>query len=166
MILPLALAALAVIPSFFLWAALHELAHYAVLKSYRPNASASFTLYPHREYGRFFWARINWEFDGEDITDRERAWVSLAPRIPDLVGATAAPLLAWLLPWPWPWTLIAVVVAAGSLLDLAIGSIGHDPESDLKRAARGLGTSVWAFRVPGWLLALGSAAATILGLAL
>ena len=164
MVLPIVLSVLAIVPCFFLWAALHELSHYAALKRYRPNATASFKLYPHREYDRFFWARINWEFDGEDITDRELAWVSLAPRVPDLIGALAAPVIAWLV--PWPWALPLVVVAAGSLVDLATGSIGRDPESDLKRAARGLETSVWAFRVPGWLLVLGSAAATVLGLAL
>ena len=145
MTLPLVLSAVALVATFFLWAALHELAHYAVLKKYRPEATASFKLYPHTTNGRFFWAEVSWEFEGEDINDYELAWVSIAPRFPDLVGVNLTVALGWLL--PWPWALPFVVLAAGSLVDLAVGSVGRDPESDLMRASRGWQTSPWAFRV-------------------
>ena len=164
MTLPIVLSVVALVATFFLWAALHELTHYIVLKKYRPEATASFKLYPHREYGRFFWARVAWEFDGEDINAYELAWVSIAPRFPDLVGVNLTVALAWLL--PWPWVLPAVVLAAGSLVDLAVGSIGRDPESDLLRVSRGWQTSPWPLRILGWLLVLASAAATVFGLAL
>ena len=141
----------AIVAAFFLWASLHELAHYAVLKRYRSNAEGRFTLYPHCHDGRFLWARISWEFEGVDLSPTELAWVSFAPRWLDLAGVLGTTVLALCSGWSW-WALWFVILLGGSFFDLLVGSLGTDPESDLQRATRGWGISRWALRVPGLVL--------------
>jgi len=154
----------AVVAAFFLWASLHELSHYIAIKRYRSNAKGEFFLYPHRHEGRFLWARVSWEFEGVELSPTELAWVSFAPRWPDLVGVIGTTVLALALGWSW-WALWLVILLGGSFFDLLIGSLGVNAESDLQRASRGWGISPWALRVPGLTLTLLLMTLTTYGLA-
>lgn len=142
--------AVSVVASFFLWATLHELAHGYVFKSYYPDIKVTYTLYPHKHNDRWFWARVSWA--ASPLTPAQLAWVSIAPRLPDIIGAAATVLVVWLLgPMTW-WVAIAGVLLGGSLVDLGVGSVGKHEESDLMRAARGWGWSPWLLRISGFAL--------------
>lgn len=148
--------------SFFLWAGLHELSHAWVFKRYYPDVKITYALYPHRHNDRFFWARISW---ASGLLDpKQLAWVSIAPRVPDLIGIVVTAGLTLLLGWGW-WVLWLAVLTGGSFIDLMVGSLGTHPESDLQRVVRGWGISKWLLRIPGMALAFIFMVVAVYGLA-
>jgi hypothetical protein len=153
---------LLLVATFFLWALLHELSHFLWVLGLRPDADGDFKLYPHRAGGRFLWASVDWTYGGERMTPSELAWVSWAPRWPDLAGAAGAVLCAWLLDG-W-WSLASAAVLSGGMVDMAVGSIGYDPESDLRKAARGWAVSPWILRILGWSTVVAAGSLTVTGL--
>lgn len=155
-------AALLIVPSFFVWSAVHELSHYVAARCLRKISSASFKLYPHvEEDGHFAFASVSWKYASYDqtLSPAEDAAVSVAPRVPNLLAVILAPM-ACLMPEPWLAAAWAVLVGAG-LVDLAFGSIGTTSASDLQRFVRGGGHNVWVVRIVGWLLAISSASLTV-----
>ena len=163
MILSLILAFVSVVPAFFAWTALHELAHFALVYSMRRVTWVSFRLYPHRHpVIGWVWGSIEWDYDGPLFSPIEDAWISIAPRWLNIVAAIAAPFAALA---PRPFDGIVVVMVGAGLVDFAVGSIGSGQFSDLQRASRGFGVSAWFLRVVGWSLVLGSGVATIVVIA-
>jgi hypothetical protein len=134
---------------FPLWALLHELAHVAAAAWAAPIKSWGITLLPQREPdGSLRWAKANWVW--ADVPTMPRfSFVYLAPRVPDLLAAFALPLGPLLLPAPWPRLAWALVFGAG-LVDLAVGSVGSSPSSDLQLAACAGKWSPWWGRVLGF----------------
>lgn len=158
--LPWLVAALAAVPAFFLWSAVHELSHYLAARVFRKVVSVDFKLYPHVDpIAGFRWAAVWWEYEGPEILPVEDAAISVAPRIPALAACLLAPVAA-AMPEPWAAALWAVLVGGG-IVDQAVGSIGWNRHSDLQRFARGGGHDLWTLRVAGWLTVLGSASTTI-----
>lgn len=157
---PWLLGALLAVPAFFAWAALHEVSHYLVARALRRVLSVDFKLWPHvvPEAG-FRWAAVSWDYEGPDLTPREDALISAAPRLPDLLAVLLTPVAA-AMPEPWLASSWAVLVGAG-LVDLAVGSVGAGELSDLRRVARGAGIPAWALRLAGWAAVLVSAGTTI-----
>lgn len=84
------------------------------------------------------------------------AFIHLAPRIPDVIGAVTLPL-AFLLDPPWFWFYTMVVGA--SLFDLGNGSIGWSLGADARRAAAALRICPWWLRGIGWGIVATSATA-------
>lgn len=150
------LLGLGFLPLFFLWAALHEVMHYLAASSVREVDRVHFKLYPHTDpVAGFRFASVSWYQRGPPLEGRAEAWVYLAPRVPDLVGALLFPLAALFPGW---WAYIWALVWLGGLIDGAWGSIGYTPHSDLRRGAQGLGISPWWLRIAGWALFTSSAA--------
>jgi len=150
-----------VVPAFFTWAAIHELAHYFAARAQRSLTLATFKIYPHKRDGRFVWASVSWDYAGPDMTPRELAWVYAAPRVPDAFAVVLAPL-AGFMPEPWMAATWLVLFGAG-LVDLAVGSMGISPESDLRRWAREGAIAPWVLRAGGWSFVIGSAGLAIAG---
>lgn len=148
--------------SFFVWAAVHELSHYVVLRSFVKVESAKFRLYPHRaRNGRLVWASVEWR--AEAPTARQMSWVSMAPRLPDLAGCAGACISAWVWGWSLPG-LAMTALLAGAVVDLGVGSTGVSAESDLRRASRGWDVPPWLFRVSGFAVVVASSAGVLYGL--
>lgn len=143
------------IGSFFLWATIHELSHLVAAKLAADATLIEIKVWPHFHNDNFYWASIRYERHREASRAGD-AFIHLAPRIPDLIGALALPL-ACLLPSPWFWFYTVVVGAA--LFDLGNGSIGYCEHADLRRAARAMQISPWWIRVVGWTIAATSAGA-------
>jgi hypothetical protein len=119
--------------------------------------------YPHMMEGTApWWQRIR--FGGVRYlpkrrpTPREDAAISLAPRIPNLIAVVLTPLSALL---PGNWAILWLLVWGSGLIDLAYGSIGFSPFSDLRKAAENLEISPWLLRGLGFLFVSLSACWTL-----
>lgn len=152
MLLALALA----LPTFIVWATVHELAHLVAAIYVRRGQRLTYWRirpYPHRTPWGWVWASVDYEFDGLfHPTVGEAVTVFLAPRAPDLLAVLVLPFV------PWPWA----VLVGGGLVDLAVGSLGIGEHTDLRQAARMLDISPWWLRLPGWLAVLAGAGAWFL----
>lgn len=146
----IALYILVGIATYWVWMLIHELSHITAAKTQLNVTWWKLIPYPHMTDGGFAWARVRWTYMG-DITNGQRAFISLAPRIPDLIGL-AVLQAAWFMSGPlmWFWTIFWF----GAVVDLAYGSIGKSDGSDLRKASVALKWSPWILRVGGWILAL------------
>lgn len=163
MVLYVIVGVVALVPLFFLWSFIHELAHFRMLKRFQPEATAKYRIYPHvHERLGFVFASVTWENLQRPLEGSNRAWVSIAPRIPDTIGACLALGCAWTLSG-WP-AYVLTFLFGGSLLDMGYGSIGYNETSDLRRAAKGWGINPWVLRLAGWGFAVGVATGIVVGL--
>lgn len=142
--------------TFVLWAVLHEGAHLLGARMAAPISAWSMRLWPLRaEDGSWRWAESQWTWS--EIPRLEIiGWVMLAPR---LTGSLAGLMLPGAATLPENWMVVAwTVVWGGGVVDLAVGSMGIDRNSDLRRAAIALSLSPWFMRIGGWLLVVISVA--------
>mgnify|MGYP003965752031 FL=1 len=132
---------------FLAWSVIHELSHYFILKQYVKIKTVKFRFYPHvLKSGQFAFASITWTAN-RTLNEYQSAKVSMAPRIPDLLSvilfvfwgtmSTTTLMLLWILFW------------GGGLVDLFVGSIGVNRESDLQRMSRGFKINSWVIRSIG-----------------
>lgn len=162
MIAALIVALVAVVPSFFLWSAIHECSHYFVASRFRKVVGVEFKLYPHIDpQAGFRWAAIRWLYLGVPPLSGEQALIFIAPRFPDLLAVILTPLV-WLMPWPWLGALWLVLMGAG-LVDLMVGSVGYNALSDLRIFCEKGNHDIWVWRILGWTLALLSAGISLVG---
>lgn len=135
--------------SFFLWTTIHELSHIAAVKMTCGASIWRIWPYPHVNKGSFYWARAMW-WPLRQVNSEEQIWISLAPRIPDVIAALLFPLFLAL-----HWWIPAIIAGAG-LVDLFTGSLGIRDHSDLRRAARAWKLSPWVLRVAGMAVIIAS----------
>lgn len=146
------LLVLGIVAAWFLWTVLHELSHVAMARIFRKLVSVKFILFPHKdEEGNFYFARVQFWYEGEPLKPVEEAMVNLAPRIMNIAAAIALPFiscfgLAGMLVW-------GVIWGAG-LVDFFVGSLGMSPVSDLQVAAAKLGVNHNVIRVIGFFIIL------------
>jgi hypothetical protein len=153
------LGLLLVVPAFFAWTAIHELAHLAAAKWLVGAELVQMKLYPHVDpKAGFRWGSVQWKWHDRPPTDLEYAAIVFAPRAPDLVAVIAFPLVG-LLPITGAVFLIVSVLLGAGLVDLGNGSMGINEHSDLRRGAVYLKKPPWLFRVTGFAVLLASAAA-------
>jgi hypothetical protein len=152
-------AVLTAIPAYFIWTALHELAHYLMASRFRETSNVKFKLYPHKDPGQdFVWASVEYTLTSA-LSPIETTAVMLAPRILGFVALCLLPLSA-LFPFMWLQAVWMVFWGAG-LVDMAWGSIGYTATSDLQRAAKSMRWNPWFLRILGWSLVLVSFAIMI-----
>jgi hypothetical protein len=145
-----------------LWSYIHETSHALVIKRLRPSAQVTIKPYPHRAAdGRWVGGLVRWKGFKNELTPVQLAWVSIAPRIPDLIACILAAVCAWVLVGHWAY--IPVFILLGGVIDLAYGSIGKTERSDLQRVARGWDISPWLLRLSGWSVALLTVTLILLG---
>jgi len=116
--------------SYVLWIYIHEYAHLLALKRFVQVKSHAIKPYPHNhpELG-FVFASVSCDYD-QELTDRQFAWVSFAPRIPD---ALVLPL-ALFIPCSSLWWL---VILTGGVVDLIRGSMTGRETADVRRYSEG-----------------------------
>lgn len=136
---------LAVPVLLFVWTCIHELAHLVAAKLIVGADLIEFRPWPHTGDKGFRWGSVSW-FWYREPTAKESAFVSLAPRIPNLVAALLLPV-SLLLPYPWSW-IVGGFLGAG-LVDFLNGSVGKSEHSDLRKASVRLQVSPWLLRVIG-----------------
>ena len=133
------------------WNFIHEGSH-LLAASYFGKGLKEYKIkpYPHRYKDGFRFAGCYWT-SNEKISTRNRAFVSLAPRVADLLAVLFLLLLAPLHSIISIFIFIPLVMLFGAgLVDFFVGSIGNSPNSDLARAAKGLNISEQYIRIPGF----------------
>jgi len=144
--IPFIVAIALALPTYLLWAYVHELCHVVMADHLVGVRSWSITVIPHRHEGSWRWAETNWSWS-RDPSPKEYAAIHLAPRIANLIPLLCLPAFSFLPVEIWPsW----VVVFGGGLIDLWVGSWGSSGHSDLQRSAKALDISPWVIRAVGW----------------
>lgn len=110
--------------------------------------------------GNWYWARMRWTYQLPEYTPKERFWVKIAPRVPNLIAAICFALLSLM---PMPFAIFWGIFWGAGLVDFAVGSIGSSSSSDLQGASRALDISPWILRMTGFSIIVLSA---LLGLLL
>lgn len=146
----LVIYALTALAAFFVWAAIHELSHLFAVKQYRKDVQSSIKLYPHRSDGRIVFAEALWNCT-PDLTAKEFAVVSFAPRITDILGVLATVIVCHV---TGAFGHVLTVLLGGSIVDLMVGSTGISEESDMRQYAAGWSVSPWVFRISGFAAAV------------
>lgn len=139
--------------TYLSWTVIHEVSHIAAASMVGKISEPKIIPYPHftKKDGKknFYFARAAWKWEGGYPSDKKRAFVSLAPRIPNLLAC-----ILLILDMVFLSSNLLLIFCIGGLVDLAIGSIGYREKSDLRRAATRLNASPWIFRVVGWVIVL------------
>jgi hypothetical protein len=141
----LVVTVLGALPAFYLWAYIHEFSHVFMAKRFgATNTKIDIYMPPKRmDDGTHRWARYQWTKTRE-VTDKERAALMLAPRIPNLPAIIAFPFFGLFPEWVAAFWFLLM---GGGVVDFIAGSIGRSEYSDLRRAAGYLDMSVWPFRL-------------------
>lgn len=133
-----------VIPTYFIWTLIHELAHYFMAK-YLVNAKLVYIkTWPHIDpVAGFRWGSVR--YSSRLPTELEQTWIYIAPRIPDLLALIMLSFVICLdshlfIAWSIFW--------GGGVVDLINGSMGISEYSDLKRAFKDT-TVRWVARISG-----------------
>ena len=136
------------IPTYFLWAAIHEYSHVIAYHLLYKVHSYSVKLYPHKHLGSFRFAGYSvWLGDPET---KENKWkTALAPRVMDLVACFFFPFC---LLFSGTVQLVLLTLVGGGLVDLFIGSLGIRKQSDLVKASDSLDIPNNVLRVWGLVL--------------
>jgi hypothetical protein len=139
--------------TYLSWTVIHEVSHIAAASMVGKISEPKIIPYPHftKRDGKknFYFARATWRWEDGYPSDKKRAFVSLAPRIPNLLACIL--LIGDMV---FLSSNLLLIFCIGGLVDLAIGSIGYREKSDLRRAATRLNVSPWIFRVVGWVIVL------------
>ncbi|MHA1665942.1 MAG: hypothetical protein ACTSW7_01040 [Candidatus Thorarchaeota archaeon] len=88
---------------------------------------------------------------GKLPTKKQQAAISIAPRIPDILGAIALPFTCYT---SEPFSYFLMIFFGSALIDLFVGSLGMSKKSDLRKASNKLGLSPWWLRIFGFLTIL------------
>lgn len=140
--------------SFFVWAAIHELAHALTARICLRAHDFKFKLYPHTTpAGNFLFASVSWV----QPMSAHSALVSLAPWAPDLLGCALFPFTSPV-DFSFWWSVLLACLAGGAVVDLAVGSFGISPDSDLRVGARLAKVNANALRIAGFIAAAASVA--------
>lgn len=120
--------------TYFVWAYIHEYAHLFALRNIRHVKSYSFRLYPHKhpQLG-FVFASVSYDYD-DDLDDKELAYVSFMPRIPDYIAVLILPLIHMFFN-NVPLFLTAILL--GGYIDLLRGSYSRNETADIVRYCDG-----------------------------
>ncbi len=148
---------LSTIASWYIWNVIHEMSHILAAQTFGKVKSWEIKPYPHKYNGNFRFAGAYWTWE-EEPRKEHRAFISLAPRFPNLVAAAlltvscAFPhIMVGLLGAIHPPIMIFLIAG---MIDLFVGSFGLRKNSDLRKAAANLNVSPWMLRIPGFIIFL------------
>ena len=117
--------------TYFIWSYIHEYAHLLTAKKLVGVKSYTMKIYPHNHPRLgFVFASVNYEYEKESMSENERAWISFAPRIPDIISLVLFPFTSDL-------DLFWIILVGGGLVDTIRGSFTFSPTSDIKRYCEG-----------------------------
>ena len=138
------------IPTYFLWATIHELSHVIVYHFMCKVHSWSIKPYPHKYRGSIRFAGYSVWCDS--LPDKYVQWkYALAPRVMNVLACLLLlPLTVILTGWI---QVVCIVLCAGGVLDLIVGSLGIRRYSDLQIASDSLDLPYNVLRVTGLVYA-------------
>lgn len=125
--------------TYLSWTYIHEGAHLLALKRFKEVTSWTIKPYPHKhpELG-FVYGSVNYEYKGI-LTLKQDALVSIAPRVPNLIGCVLFCVNTGSMYWD--------IFFAGAVVDLIRGSLPLRETSDICRYSKG-------FKIPMFDLAI------------
>jgi len=133
---------------WFLWTLAHEASHVIVANIVAEITDVKWWLYPHKdEAGNFYFAKVQWLWDPNEVKPNELALIYLAPRLMNIVAALALPFAAL---FPLPWMIAWIIFWGAGIVDFFVGSMGINEYSDLKRAAAALNIEPNIIRITGF----------------
>ena len=144
---------IAAVASLFAWNVIHEMSHILAAMAFGDIVDWKIKPYPHMKDGKFRFAGAEWTWVGEVPGKEKKAWISFAPRIPNILAAfllfvgfylTGVIQITWL------------IFCFAGIIDLAVGSLGISETSDLRKASVGLEINPWVFRVFGFTVSVTS----------
>jgi hypothetical protein len=139
---------------YVLWTAIHELSHVLMARLLVGISYWEINLIPKIKEAKLL--RIQFAscfyIPLKRSTKQQQAAISLAPRIPDVLGAIALPFVSLM---PAPISYFMMVFFGSALVDLFVGSIGMSEESDLRKAAENIDLSPWTLRLMGACIIIG-----------
>ena len=139
--------------SYFAWTYIHEMAHLLMAKKLVGVTKYEMKLYPHRYNGELRWGSVKYWMKRQS-TDDEDYFISIAPRLPNMLACALFPLAAFMNGW---FALVWMIFWGAGIVDLMYGSIGWSEYSDLIQAAVSKKINPWRLR----LLGFGAAALSI-----
>jgi len=148
------------IVTLFLWNFIHEMSHVLMAKIVGDVKTWTIKPYPHMHRGSFRFAGAYWMWKRLP-EDKDRGWVYLAPRLPDLLAILAIPatfLLTGLAKF------ILLIVLAGGIIDLFVGSLGISDKTDLNKISRHFAINPWLPRVVGFVISALAIAAIVVSI--
>jgi len=145
---------------YVLWAAIHELSHVLMARLLVGISYWEINLIPKLKEAKHF--RIQFAscfyIPLKRVNEKQQAAISLAPRIPDVLGAIALPFVSLM---PAPTSYFMMVFCGSALVDLFVGSLGMSEKSDLRKAARNIDLSPWTLRLMGACVIIGTVFLTL-----
>lgn len=162
MILSVVVVVALALASFFGWSYIHEISHVLMAKKLIGLQWYKLKLYPHKYKDTWRWAAVEY-LPVRNATEREQAWISIAPRFPGIFAALMFVFTGFM-----SSGLLAVVWAilwGSGLVDMFVGSVGTSQHSDIHKAAKGFKQDPLVFRLVGLtIIALSILTAVFIGL--
>jgi len=136
------------VASYFGWCYIHEMSHILMAKATVGIYTYVLRIFPHKYPGvGWRWAACQYVFKTQP-TSKQRAAISLAPRIPDTIALIMFALTGLFTGWA---ALIWGICWGAGVIDTITGSLGISEHSDLRVAATRLDKNPWWFRVAGFV---------------
>ena len=140
---------------WFLWTVAHEASHVIAANNVTDISNVKWWLYPHRdEAGKFYFAKVQWNWEAEPTSPINNALIYLAPRFMNILASIALPFAILL---PIYWMIAWIIFWGAGIVDFIVGSLGMSEYSDLRMAAthlninpniiRGVGFAVIAISI-------------------
>lgn len=140
--------------AYLLWAFVHEYSHVWTADRLVGVVHYTIDLRPRRVNGGFQWAHTRY-YMIRPPKKWERVAILCAPRLPSFLACVLLPV-GVALGLHGYMLLLWLVLMGGGVVDMITNSIAISTHSDLMRAAKTLGRSVWWFRLLGFSMVLAS----------
>jgi hypothetical protein len=126
---------------FPLWSIIHELSHITAAKLVFHDISPwKIIPWPHKHEGKFYWARCSYTIPLSASYYDEQSDVWSAPRIADWVLGGIFIIVGIFYP-------IALIFAVGAVIDIFVGTLGIDKQSDIQLEATLSNKNIWSLRI-------------------
>ena len=118
---------------FFLWTVIHELAHYFMIKLTKMSVqNIKIKPWPHKLQGRWVSGSVEYTYIDGVPTRLQRALVSAAPRIPDIIAIIAMIILVFATHKPFSITMVYILLLLfGGIIDLVNSLFRKDKREDM-----------------------------------
>src|SRR5574343_1712300 len=112
-----------------LWVLIHEFSHIITAKALVGIIYWKIIPYPHRDENGTLWFARCFYYTKTSADKLSQAAIAWAPRIPGAIATILFPVAVYLSNWE------LTILLAGGMIDMVVGSVGRNPESDLQKAS-------------------------------
>lgn len=140
----LILAIIILLVSTVLHLVLHEAMHLLFIRIFRKIENITFKPWPHKHESRWYWGRVEATIKGDPLNKHETFFMKMAPRLWNILALVLLPCLTT---FGWPWMLVWAALWIPGIVDLIVGSIGMNPESDIRKASEAYNINANVIRI-------------------